>query len=353
MARFSKLVSREAPVRLAHALWVVAGLLVAGAAVVLMIYLSTVSDSTRAASDLAELRTYAKDVALGADLAHHEGDTSALEGSIEEAEEQTRELAEYVGRVLGEEETELLLTEVKDSWADTAAVARAFAASDGEGDFSVVVESADATGEAVDELLAMLTERSELRTDQFRRVLRGGTLLLVVGMLALGSVALRQRRRVREVDALTGVFSRDRFLGLLAIELLGQRPGDSLAVAVVDIDRFRRINQTLGAEQGDRVLRDVARRIQDTLPRNACVGRRGGDEFLRTQAVNATASANFSDGVWKPSVCRGRPFSSSATASSCSWVTWARLVPFGKYWRSSPLVFSFEPRCHGLLGSQT
>ena len=54
-------------------------------------------------------------------------------------------------------------------------------------------------------------------------------------------------------------------------------------------------------------------------------------ELLRTQAVNATASANFSDGVWKPSVCRGRPFSSSATASSCSCVTFARLVPFGKY----------------------
>jgi len=70
MAWFSKLVSREAPVRLAHALWVVAGLLVAGAAVVLMIYLSTVSDSTRAASDLAELRTYAKNVALGADEEH-------------------------------------------------------------------------------------------------------------------------------------------------------------------------------------------------------------------------------------------------------------------------------------------
>ena len=29
-----------------------------------------------------------------------------------------------------------------------------------------------------------------------------------------------------------------------------------------------------------------------------------------------------------------------------------RSVPFGKYWRSRPLVFSFVPRCHGLCGSQ-
>ena len=36
-----------------------------------------------------------------------------------------------------------------------------------------------------------------------------------------------------------------------------------------------------------------------------------------------------------------------ATSSSSSWVTPARLLPFGKYWRRRPLVFSFDPRCHG------
>ena len=40
------------------------------------------------------------------------------------------------------------------------------------------------------------------------------------------------------------------------------------------------------------------------------------------------------------------------TASS-SWTVWAlRSVPFGKYCRSRPLVFSLVPRCHGLCGSQ-
>jgi hypothetical protein len=72
----------------------------------------------------------------------------------------------------------------------------------------------------------------------------------------------------------------------------------------------------------------------------------------RSQAVIATASANFSEGDRQPRVCRGRPLSSAATASSSSWVTAARSVPFGKYWRSRPLVFSFVPRCHGLRGSQ-
>src|SRR5882757_7789858 len=59
-----------------------------------------------------------------------------------------------------------------------------------------------------------------------------------------------------------------------------------------------------------------------------------------------------SAGVFQPSVLRGRPLSSAATARRC-WGLWTdRSVPLGKYWRSRPLVFSFEPRCQGLAGSQ-
>src|SRR5215216_7671514 len=64
------------------------------------------------------------------------------------------------------------------------------------------------------------------------------------------------------------------------------------------------------------------------------------------------SSASLSAGVAKPSVLRGRRLSFSAISSRCSWPIPARLVPFGKYWRSRPLVFSFEPRCQGLWGSQ-
>ena len=60
-------------------------------------------------------------------------------------------------------------------------------------------------------------------------------------------------------------------------------------------------------------------------------------------------SLSASAGVLQPSVLRGRLLSAAATAarSSASWR--ARSVPLGKYWRSSPLVFSLLPRCHGLL----
>ena len=46
-------------------------------------------------------------------------------------------------------------------------------------------------------------------------------------------------------------------------------------------------------------------------------------------------------------VCRGRPFSSAATASRCAAECEERSVPFGKYWLSRPFAFSLEPRCQG------
>lgn len=48
----------------------------------------------------------------------------------------------------------------------------------------------------------------------------------------------------------------------------------------------------------------------------------------------------------------GRSLSCLATALSLAWLWTDRSVPFGKYCRSSLLVFSFDPRCHGLCGSQ-
>jgi len=62
--------------------------------------------------------------------------------------------------------------------------------------------------------------------------------------------------------------------------------------------------------------------------------------------------SSASAGVRQPSRLRGRWLSSSATSSRWSGRCIDRSVNFGKYWRSSPLVFSFEPRCHGECGSQ-
>ncbi len=271
-------IARLARLDLARYVWLIGGLVIALAAFLFLFHLSRVNDATRAASDLAELRTYAQKVALAAEMTSHDEDLTMLEDSILQAETQTSELPVYLERILDDEEADALLADVKDAWATTADTARSYVSGDEE--FDAVIAAADDTGVAVDDLLTVLTERSESRADQTRTVLQAGIVLLALGALIFGGTLLRQRRRAAEMDALTGVLSRDRFRSHLTVALLNRRPSDSVAVAIVDIDRFRRINETLGSEQGDRVLRDIARRIQDTLPRDACVGRRGGDEFL-------------------------------------------------------------------------
>ena len=78
------------------------------------------------------------------------------------------------------------------------------------------------------------------------------------------------------------------------------------------------------------------------------VSRRGA----RVQAAGARYSLSTSAGVRQSRVFLGRVFRAAATAARSSAPCLARSVPFGKYWRSSPLVFSLVPRCHGLCGSQ-
>src|SRR5207245_5303154 len=74
----------------------------------------------------------------------------------------------------------------------------------------------------------------------------------------------------------------------------------------------------------------------------------------QTRALFAerNTSLSASAGVRQSSVLRGLVLSASATAARSVGLCMLRSVPFGRYCRSSPLVFSFVPRCHGLFGSQ-
>ena len=81
-------------------------------------------------------------------------------------------------------------------------------------------------------------------------------------------------------DPLTGVANRRRLTDVVADAVAqAQRAGGSLALLVVDLDRFRHINDSLGHEMGDRVLLDVAQRIQGCLRQDDLLARLGGDQF--------------------------------------------------------------------------
>jgi diguanylate cyclase (GGDEF)-like protein len=78
-------------------------------------------------------------------------------------------------------------------------------------------------------------------------------------------------------DALTGLANRVLFAHHLETTLAGQRP---FAVCVLDLDRFKVINDSLGHGAGDMLLKLVGRRLLSTTRGEDVVARAGGDEFL-------------------------------------------------------------------------
>ncbi|MDX2104429.1 MAG: diguanylate cyclase [Alphaproteobacteria bacterium] len=98
--------------------------------------------------------------------------------------------------------------------------------------------------------------------------------------------------RLATSDPLTGLANRRHFLDLAERELVRQRrTGLSLAVLMVDIDHFKRINDTYGHAEGDAVLRAVAAMCRGVLRTSDLVGRLGGEEFgiILPETTAATA----------------------------------------------------------------
>ena len=82
-------------------------------------------------------------------------------------------------------------------------------------------------------------------------------------------------------DTLTGLPNRLMFSQLLSQAILSaQRNKRQLAVLFIDLDRFKTINDSLGHEAGDRLLKEIARRFKKSLRAVDVVGRLGGDEFV-------------------------------------------------------------------------
>ncbi|MBD9676489.1 EAL domain-containing protein [Pseudomonas sp. PDM18] len=80
-------------------------------------------------------------------------------------------------------------------------------------------------------------------------------------------------------DALTGLPNRAKLASFMD-DLLGSGREEQLAVLMLDLDRFKPINDTLGHPAGDAVLQIVAERLRDSIRGEDLVARLGGDEFV-------------------------------------------------------------------------
>jgi diguanylate cyclase (GGDEF)-like protein len=118
------------------------------------------------------------------------------------------------------------------------------------------------------------------------------TLAVVLGWRAAQRSALlaRTRERARAAerlahhrlhDELTGLPNRALFVDRAQHALAAQRRhGQTLAVMFLDVDRFKRINDSIGHRLGDRLLATVAYRLESALRPTDTVSRFGGDEFM-------------------------------------------------------------------------
>lgn len=125
---------------------------------------------------------------------------------------------------------------------------------------------------------------------------------LVGGVITFRDITEQTNRTIElekraQFDELTGLANRGLFVEQLARAIgRSQRKQAPLAALFIDLDRFKSVNDTLGHDIGDALLRQVAKRLKKNLRIGDFTGRWGGDEFVVCledfgEAANAAAAA--------------------------------------------------------------
>ena len=138
-----------------------------------------------------------------------------------------------------------------------------------------------------------------------------------------------QNERLEELvffDELTGLRNRRAILHELEMLLAGaRRHGHKLSTLMVDVDRFKPINDRYGHGAGDDVLREVARRVGERLRQADAAGRLGGDELLvvlpETDGAGAAiAAASIREAVAAtPIATSAGPIAVTISVGSAEW----------------------------------
>jgi diguanylate cyclase (GGDEF)-like protein len=152
---------------------------------------------------------------------------------------------------------------------------------------------------------------------------------LVQGRVREGDAKLKHAQRVEYLayhDGLTGLPNRSMFSKVLNQSINeAQRYGRKLAVAFLDLDRFKQINDTLGHEAGDQLLKEVAVRLKGCVRSSDTVARLGGDEFvvllpeLEDEKYAAIVAQKILAAVARPFGLMGQEFRVTASIGICSY----------------------------------
>ncbi len=117
----------------------------------------------------------------------------------------------------------------------------------------------------------------------FNAVVAFGAIMLYTAVYNIRmAVKSRELQRAADHDFLTGIYNRMRIQRILDAEVLRSQEveGSELSVAIVDIDFFKRINDTYGHDTGDEALKELTKLFSGYLDKGLLYGRWGGEEFL-------------------------------------------------------------------------
>lgn len=107
---------------------------------------------------------------------------------------------------------------------------------------------------------------------------------LITNLCSLAMEREQSRKQIQHLafyDSLTGLPNRSQFLiyAKQAIAMAAEI-GYTLAVLVINLDRFKHVNDSLGHAAGDELLSTLAQRLRSDMPKNDIIGRLSGDEFI-------------------------------------------------------------------------
>ncbi|EKD35340.1 MAG: two-component hybrid sensor and regulator [uncultured bacterium] len=114
--------------------------------------------------------------------------------------------------------------------------------------------------------------------------------LLIVEDITDKRIAEDSMHRLTYYDTLTGLPNRSMFYEKFRSELArSHRNNNPFCLILMDVDNFKRVNETLGHKTGDRLLRQIARRLDGLLRENDTIARMGNDEFCFILVSTTTA----------------------------------------------------------------
>ncbi len=148
----------------------------------------------------------------------------------------------------------------------------------------------------------------------------GGT-VLTLDDITEQTRAAADIERMAKFDGLTGLANRATVISALASAISGRARdgmGGPSSLLLIDLDKFKEVNDTLGHDIGDELLMKVADRLRGATPPGSTVGRLGGDEFVivapgmgKTEAVELAERVNRA--VGKPMRLMGQICSTTAS----------------------------------------